>query len=857
MSRHLKQHLLLLLLSAIIYPAFAQDSITVKIHPSYGRANGIHHWLLGENYRKEWSMEIRLPVVHLSSWRGGLRPEKLGGGMETKSLRMVDAEGREWVIRSVEKVPDLVLPERLRQTFAKDLVDDATSAMNPFAALLVPPVADAVQVPHNNPIICYVAPDKALGEFEKTFAGTVALLEERAPYKKSDNTPEVVQQLVADNNNTYDAVGFLKARMIDLLFADWDRHEDQWRWHSVSYGKGQKFIAIPRDRDQVISVTQGVLPSLVKEIYTMPRVPGFTPTIRKPRHYFFKSAFLNALPASQLSHADWTAAVQDFVTAVSDPVLEQALARLPAPVYRLRHDTLLHMLRSRRDGLPAAMEDYYRFIGEIVDVRLSDKAEKVVLTDEGEGVRLVVRRAEDDSTLVSKLYPSTITRQLRIYTMDGNDSVTIDHSTAGIKVRLITAGGTKVISAGAGGRRVDTGARRVDAGGRPVDVYGRTDNLAFPDGTAGLRLHLSNDSANTAFSPVNMYNLTYPLINAGLNSDDGFLLGAGFRLVRQKGFRQDPYSAMYELTLTHSFSSKAFKLFYRSEWIKAVGKADITLQTEINAPNNTINFFGLGNETKYPKELGVKYYRARFSTYDLSPALRWRGKKYWSISAGPALQYYTYDKDDNDGRLISQPGIVGTYDSLTLDKHKLHLGGALNFTFDSRKDKLLPNSGFLLSLTLKTYKGMGDFARDYGRFEPVAGYDQSLNAAGTIVVSDRVGGIVSIGNPAFYQLAFLGGQGNLLGFRQYRFAGRNAFYNNFEARAKLADVSSYIFPGELGLVGFFDVGRVWSDNDASDTWHNGQGGGIYYAPARLAVIRLIAGHSTEGWFPYISLGVRF
>lgn len=843
MSSHVKKQLLLLLLSYIIYPALAQDSITVKIHPSYGRANGIHRWLLGENYRKEWSMDMRLPVVHLSSWRGGLRPEKLGGGMETKSLRMTDAEGREWVIRSVEKVPDLVLPERLRQTFAKDLVDDATSAMNPFAALLVPPVADAVQVPHNDPIICYIAPDKALGEFEKTFAGTVALVEERAPYKKSDNTPEVIQKLVADNNNTYDAVMFLKARMIDLLFADWDRHEDQWRWHSVPCGKGEKFIPIPRDRDQVISVTQGVLPGLVKGIYTMPRVPGFTEKIRKPRHYFFKSAFLNAHPASQLSHEDWTATVQAFVAAVGDPVLEQALARLPAPVYRLRHDTLLHLLKSRRDGLPAAMEDYYRFIGEIVDVRLSDKTEKVVLTDEGEGVRLVVRRGEDDSTLVSKVYPSAITRQLRIYTMDGNDSVRIDHSTAPVKVKLITAGGAKVVSTGAGGRL--------------VDVYGRKDNLAFPEGTAGMRLHLSNDSANTAFGPVNMYNLTFPLINAGLNSDDGFLLGAGFRWVRQKGFRQDPYSAMYELTLTHSFSSKAFKLFYRSEWIKAVGKTDITLQAEINAPNNTINFFGLGNGTVYPKDAGVKYYRARFSTFDLSPALRWRGKKNWSISAGPALQYYAYDKDDNIGRLISQPGIVGTYDSLTLEKSKLHLGGKLNFTFDSRKDKLLPNSGLLVSFSLNAYKGMGDFARDFGRFEPVAGFDQSLNAAGTIVVSDRVGGIISIGNPAFYQLAFLGGQGNLLGFRQYRFAGRNAFYNNFEARAKLADVSSYIFPGELGLVGFFDLGRVWSDNDALETWHHGEGGGIYYAPARLAVIRLIAGHSTEGWFPYISLGVRF
>ncbi|MBS1664558.1 MAG: hypothetical protein JST68_26165 [Bacteroidetes bacterium] len=816
----MKQLLTLLILSCLVYPTLGQDSIPIRIHPSYGKANGIHRTLLGKNYRQEWSMEVRLPVLHVSQYKGGLRPEKLGGGMESKSLRMADAEGREWVIRTVEKVPDLAVPERLRETFAVDLVDDATSAMNPFAALLVPPVADAVGVAHNNPIIFYVAPDKALGEYEKTFAGKVVLLEERSPFKKSDNSQEMIQKLQADNHNSYDAVNFLKARMIDLLFADWDRHEDQWRWHSVKDGKGELFTPIPRDRDQVVSVTQGVLPTLVKDIYTMPRVPGFTPTIRKPRHYFFKSTFLNGHVASQFRHEDWSSIVNGWVAAVSDSVFEEALRRLPAPVYALRHDEFLRILKSRREGMAEAMEDYYRFINEIVDVRLTDGVEKVELQDTVGGVKLVIRRGDDDAVLVSKVYPSSETKQLRVYTMGGNDSVVIGRLSGAVKLRMIEGAGSKAVN-------VESGSRR---------------------------LHLYND---TGFVPVNLYNLTFPLINAGLNSDDGFLLGGGFRWVRQKGFRQEPYSAMYQLMLTHSFSSDAFKLAYRSEWIRAVGSADVILQAQVNAPNNTINFFGVGNETFYPKKAGVKYYRARFGTYDLDPALRWKGKKYWSISVGPSLEYYTYDNNDNTGRLISQQGIVGSYDSLTLEEHKLHLGGAMNFTFDSRKDNLLPSSGVLVSVTVNGYKGMGDFARDYGRVEPLVGYDLSLNKAGTIVVSDRVGGIVSIGKPAFYQLAFLGGQGNLLGYRQYRFAGRNAFYNNFEARAKLADVSSYIFPGELGVVGFFDVGRVWKENDLSDVWHNGQGGGIYYAPARLAVIRLLAGHSVEGWYPYFSLGVRF
>lgn len=814
--------LLGLLVAGLGSAALAQDSMVVRIHPAYGRASALHRFLLGENYRKEWSMEVRLPVLHVAAFQGGLSPEKLGGGMQSKSLRMVDKTGKEWVIRSVEKIPDLVVPQKLRETFARDLVDDATSAQNPFAALLVPPVAEAAGVPHTTPVICYIAADSALGVYAKTFTGTVALLEERSPFLQSNNSIEFVDKLRADNKNSYDAVLFLQARMIDLLFADWDRHEDQWRWHAEPGENGRRYLPIPRDRDQVVSVTEGVLPALVKDIYTMPRVPGFTEKIRKPRHYFFKSAFLNAEPASQLSHTLWTETVEAFVRTITDSVLEASLTRLPEPAYRLRHDDFLRILRSRRSGLAAAMEDYYRFINEIVDIRLTNKDEQVRITDTVGGVQVEVRRGKNGTLLMSKIYDEKLTREIRLYTLDGDDQVVVRHGGSGVRVRLVVGAGQKTIDAGDMTRR--------------FDVY-----------------------HDTAFHPVNLYNLTYPLVNAGLNADDGFLLGAGMRFVRQKGFRKDPYSSMYQFMLTHSFSSDAFKLYYRSEWIRVFGNTDITLQADINAPNNNLNFFGRGNETIYIKDVGLRYYRTRYSTYDLNPALRWRWQKTWSLSVGPALQYYSFDTEDNQGRFINNSALVGSYDSLTAAKSKVHLGGKMEFAYDTRKSPMFPTQGVYVKLAAKAYKGMGEYARDFMQIQPEFAFHQALNGVKTVIVSNRIGGLVSFGEPGWYQSAFLGGQGNLLGFRQYRFAGRHAVWDNVELHCKLADVSSYIFPGELGLTGFFDIGRVWvsHERDNSETFHNGVGGGIYYIPAQLAVFRLVAGHSTEGWYPYLSLGIRF
>ena len=81
-------------------------------------------------------------------------------------------------------------------------------------------------------------------------------------------------------------------------------------------------------------------------------------------------------------------------------------------------------------------------------------------------------------------------------------------------------------------------------------------------------------------------------------------------------------------------------------------------------------------------------------------------------------------------------------------------------------------------------------------------------------------------------------------------------FNDFQARYKLADIASYILPGQLGITGFYDIGRVWQSGENSNIWHQGTGGGIYFSPASLTVIQVLAGHSNEGWYPYISFSLK-
>lgn len=824
------------------------DSTIVKVHPSYNDVSGIHRWFFGENFRKEWAEPVKLPVIKISQVNGGLLPIKEGGGLQSKSLRLEDKTGREWVLRSVEKVPDKLLPEGLQGTFAVDWVDDEFSGQHPYSALIVPPLAEAAGVPHANPVIGVVAADPALGQYNKLFTGMICLLEEREPTGKSDNTLKAKGELIEDYDNRFDGAGFLRARMLDLLIGDWDRHEDQWRWAIDKDGKAKNYQAVPRDRDQVFHVNQGLFPTIAALPWIDPLLGNFKGDLRGVKYSLFKTRFMKQYPDAQISYDQWMKIAHDFVKAETDEVLEAGLKRLPKATYDMRHTALLDILKKRRDNIPAAMSQYYYFINRIVDIHTTDKNEQITISDAPDkAMRIAVEKLNKDGepkgTLMDMTYQPDITQEIRLYTAAGNDHVIINNSTSPIKLRIVDSTGNKTYD--------------VKQSNGKVHVYGPKDNTSFTGDADRLSKHLSNDTLNNRFVPTNLYNVWMPLATAALNKDDGFLLGLGFKYTGKDGFRKLPYSNVQQVLITHAFATDAFRIKYNGEWIQAIGKADFTMQAFIQAPDNTMNFFGRGNATQLLRFDGYRrYYRTRFDTYQFDPALRWHTGKGSTLSVGPSLQFYHMDLADNAGRFINQTSLINSYDSLTLNKDKAHVGLLVNYISNQRDNNILPKKGFYFNVVIQGYSGLNTYSKSYAQIRPEFTYYQKLNSSGTIVLSDRIGGGVSIGNPAFYQSMFLGGQGNLLGYLQNRFAGQHMVFNNLQGRIKLAKIASYILPGELGLSGFYDAGRVWIKDEHSDQWHQGVGGGLYFSPASLTIIQVLAGHSTEGWYPYISLNFR-
>ncbi len=231
--------------------------------------------------------------------------------------------------------------------------------------------------------------------------------------------------------------------------------------------------------------------------------------------------------------------------------------------------------------------------------------------------------------------------------------------------------------------------------------------------------YISTDTANTTFVPVNLYNVTMPLLNIGINRDDGLLIGAGYVHTEQEGFRKYPFASQYQIMVNHSFSTSAFSASYKGEWTSVWGRADLTVQAFAYAPDNTQNFFGSGNETVINKTGDYKkYYRTRFNLYQALPALRWNFNGHGTVSA-LALRFniiilpQATMKED----LFSSREQLTTYDSSSLGSDRVHAGIIFNFNQDLRNSKLIPTWGSSISVQMAAWQGLNTASKSYGQLK--------------------------------------------------------------------------------------------------------------------------------------------
>ena len=340
----------------------------------------------------------------------------------------------------------------------------------------------------------------------------------------------------------------------------------------------------------------------------------------------------------------------------------------------------------------------------------------------------------------------------------------------------------------------------------------------------------------------------------GVNSDDGFLVGAGFSR-KTHGFRNQPYSTFQNFSGLYSLSRRSFKFIYSGEFNHVVRDYDLLLNGDFGYPT-VANFFGLGNTTQVPSTPDYDYYRSRYRTVELQALIRKRFYERLQIMGGPYFYHYWNKYIDNDTKILGKPSDVGL-DSMEIYTPMAYLGGKVAVRFDNRNTNIFPTRGVLWHTEFIAAAGINDNSNTFTRLSSdMTIYASLRDPAQVVAVVGLGGGKIFNDDYAFYQAMTIGVGKNLHGFRKNRYSGQSSAYGSVELRVKLFELKSYFLPGPIGLTGFYDIGRVWVKGEDSNIWHSAYGGGFYFIPFNMFMVSASIGFSAQEHLFNLSLGTK-
>ena len=823
---------------------YADSTITVAANDAY-QAKGLRRWLLGEHYRQEWAAPVEVPLLDMKHEYGGLTPYQKGGGKQTLSLKVRNPDAREYTLRSVDKDPTTALPEYLRQTTAaRALLQDQVSAQHPYGALVIPRLADAAGVFHTNPKLVFIPQTPYLRQYMDEFSNTLAFLEEDADENHEDvaslgfaenlvGTDKVLRELREDNDNRVDQQAFVRARLFDMLVGDWDRHEGQWRWKEEKTDSGKVYIPVPEDRDQVFFKADGVLPWLATRKWALRNVQNFGYDYGDIAGLNLSALTLDRTFTSRVTRQEWLRLAGEIKASVTDQVIEEAISQWPENIRAISGAEIKAKLKSRRDKLPQAAEVYYEQLAKMVDVAGSDKHERFIVNRlNDEQTHLTVYKFNKEGELRDTLYNRTFytdeTKELRLYGQRGKDQFEVTGDVnKGILVRIIGGNDEDII----------TDKSRVAGLKKHTVVYDTEEGNVFAFGPETK--NRTSISPDVNFYDRDNYKLPYwgPRLSLEYNVDDGLFVGAGV-LARTHKFRHSPYATEHLLEANYAFYTNSFNVRYQGDIRQVIGKWGLGLNGSVQGPQYQRNFYGLGNNTKQQDGFDDSFYRVRFKRINLATTLDNNLAPFFRIGIGPTYDRFQVANPAHETFLVNEalnnrlePGTYDFEENKFESQHYVGLMAFANLDVLGEGSQKNPRIGMRSHSRISYNRQVDGEKLDYTHVSSEFSFYISPNFPFQVTWAGRLGAAHNFGDFRFYQANTLGGMDNLRGYRRTRFAGRSYIFANAEARLQLFDFNLYLTPGKLGILGLYDVGRVYYDGDERDGFlrnlHTGIGGGIW------------------------------
>ena len=826
-----------LVLTCVDAVASSGGTREVVVTERYLRPPGGQRWLSGEDYRDLWATPVELEVLDLEAVAGGLVPVMRVGGLQTSGLAMKGGDGRSYTFRSAEKTIRGALPQPFWDTGFELIVQDLMSSSIPSGELLVPPLASAIGVLHVDARLVVMPDDPRLGEFRSDFANVVGTFLE-FPTDGFGGSTEVLgpEEFLARRrtgpNGLPDSRAFLRARLLDFLIGDWDRHFKQWRWARIP--GLERLQPIPEDRDQAFSAYDGAAMDVVRAFGS--QMVDYGDRSSSVERMIRNGADHDRLILADLERPEWMAIAREVAGAVTDEVIRDAVNRLPEAFRSEIGDRLARRLETRREGLEEAAARFYELISRRVDVNGTDRPElfDVERASGGARGRVAVLDEVAGRPYFDRRFDLRETREVRLYLHGGEDRVRVHgHDAGAITIRVIAGDdGDRVAD------EIGTAVERYDFPGQPEAAVGRD-----PASQPPLDSIFTSSSIRMPGAPeLDWGKRSVPAIVVGYHRDPGFVLGGGYtwKLYR---FRSEPWAQRHQVRAGLAFGPGLGMAEYRGgfRWPQQAWWLDLRLR---GSSLDQLRYYGPGNESTADRPDSA--YRIRERRLTLLPALARGLGRSGTLEVGPVLRF-SDSRDTGESTVLAEqrPLGFGTFSEVGL---------RIGWSYDDRTAHRVLQSGLQLRADAALVPAVGDVEAPYGWVAADVGWHVSLSPP--TLLSVYGGGKKLWGSYPFFEAAYLGGQGNALGYHWNRFAGDAAVHGSAQVRWTFKRVRWWV-PGELGLTAGVETGRGFSSGEDSDRWHGSAGVGLYFAPFdRWSKIEIGVAVGSEDTFVILRSGIR-
>lgn len=841
------------------------DSMKIKACSRYNIQKSVHFWL-GENYRAIWNTAVKVPVFDLGTKKEGLHILKRGGGYQTLSLRLEDKNGRQYVLRSLEKNVESVLPAGFKNTFAVDLVQDQISTSNPYAALVVAQLAEYSGIYHTNPEIVYVPDDPNCGIYRQDIAGQLFIFEERPDNDRSDvasfgyskkiiSTDDMLEKILDNEDHFVDPDAYLRARLFDILINDWDRHEDQWRWASFKNDGKTIYKPIPRDRDQAFFLNEGLLAWISSRKWLSPKFQKFDEYTENVVGLSTNAILLDRTLLIQSEWEDWQRQIDSLKTLLTVERIDKAVLSFPIEIQSLCADQTAEILKARLENLESMARNLYLFLAKDVNItgtNEKDLFEIFVPNDTTICIKRFQHKDKTEKEIYNRNFFASETKKIRIYGLDKKDLFLI----RGIETNKISI---SII----GGDGEDQVVYEGNNTPRFISIYDKKSTDISPS----LKRRINNiyDKKELEYnSEAFEYDVVYPGVFMGYNQDDGVFVGGGPVINKFSRYHRQKY----EILANYAFLTNAYNFYFSGKNIYTLKHIELSLVADIKSPNYVNNYFGMGNETKWLVGKAEKeYYRVRMREYFINPSLIKEFGKDEIHEVGLGIFYKNTEVDTTSGRFISDFSLNGLDQSTLLPQS--FAGISFNYKLNTlpkqypKKENnfggsnMFPTHGMKLETGISHFIGLNNDSKNFTKISGKWTSYLSFSKRPRVIFELKLGGEKLFGDYMFHEAAKLGKKENLRGYRNTRFYGDAILYMNTEARIRVKQFQSYILSGTVGLLLYNDLGRVWLKGENSSLWHDGYGVGLWWSAFDLALLTISYAGSKEDNLINVSINYQF